>query len=172
MSARNIRIAGDKFNQDIVGHIRNEHKLLIGDRTAEDAKIAAATIIRTTPINFTARGRDLVTGLPREIIITDQDVRTAIGHSIDDLVEQIKDVLESTPPELLADIMQRGIYLAGGGAHIRGLPEFLTAALGVPVIIAPDPLTAVVRGTALILDDMDRFRETLVTNEDELVPSE
>lgn len=172
VNARNIRIAGDRFNQDIVGHIRNEHKLLIGDKTAEDIKIAAATILRGAPISFTARGRDLVSGLPREIVISDQDVRTAIGHSIDDLVEQVKDVLESTPPELLADIMQRGIYLAGGGANIRGLPEYLVAALGVPVAVASDPLTAVVRGTAFILDDMDRFRETLLTNEDELVPSE
>ncbi len=172
VNARNIRIAGDKFNQDIIGHLRNEHKLLIGDKTAEDIKIAAATILRGTPISFTARGRDLVSGLPREIVVSDQDVRTAIGHSIDDLVEQVKDVLESTPPELLADIMQRGIYLAGGGAHIRGLPEYLIAALGVPVIVASDPLTAVVRGTALVLDDMERFRDTLLTNEDELVPSE
>ena len=106
------------------------------------------------------------------MVVTDEDVRAAIGHSIDDLVEAVKDVLESTPPEIVADVMQRGIYLAGGGALIRGLPEFLTAALGVPVIVAPDPMTAVVRGTAVILDDMDSFRGTLLVNEDELVPTE
>ncbi|OGG60648.1 rod shape-determining protein [Candidatus Kaiserbacteria bacterium RIFCSPHIGHO2_01_FULL_56_24] len=172
VNSRNIRIAGDKFNQDITSHIRNEYKILIGERTAEDIKIAAASILRGETINITARGRDLVTGLPREMVVTDEDVRAAIGHSIDDLVEAVKDVLESTPPEIVADVMQRGIYLAGGGALIRGLPEFLTAALGVPVIVAPDPMTAVVRGTAVILDDMDSFRGTLLVNEDELVPTE
>lgn len=171
--ARNIRIAGDKFNADIVSYVRNEHKILIGDKTAEEIKIAAAAILRgVEPIVITARGRDLVSGLPREITLTDEDVRSAIGHSVDDLVEQIKDVLEATPPEILADVMQRGIALAGGGAMIRGLPEFLTNALGVPVAVAEDPLTAVVRGTAVILESMDSFRETLKQNDEELVPTE
>lgn len=169
--SRNIRIAGDKFNADINGHIRNEHKILIGERTVEEIKIAASVIVRGhEPVVVTARGRDLVTGLPREIVITDEDIRTAIGHSVDDLVEAIKDIIEATPPELLADVMQRGIYLAGGGALIRGLPEFLTNALGVPVIVAPDPMTAVVRGTAIVLQDLDAYHNALLTNEDELVP--
>ena len=171
--ARNIRIAGDKFNTDISSHIRNENKVLIGDKTAEDLKIAAAAVVRgPEPIAVSVRGRDLVSGLPREIVITDEDIRNAIGHSVDDLVEAIKDILETTPPEILADVMQRGIHLAGGGALIRGIPEFLTSALGVPVFVAPDPMTAVVRGTAIILDNMDVYRSTLLTNEDELVPNE
>lgn len=171
--AKNIRIAGDKFNQDIVSHFRNEHKVLIGDKTAEEVKIAAAAILRgAEPLLVHARGRDLVSGLPREIVITDEDIRNAIGHSVDDLVEQMKDIVESAPPELLADVMQRGIYLAGGGAMIRGLPEFLTSALGVPVIVAADPLTAVVRGTAVILEDLDRYRESLKHEDDELVPTQ
>jgi len=170
--AKNIRIAGDKFNQDIVSHFRNEHKVLIGDKTAEEVKIAAAAILRgAEPVIVRARGRDLVSGLPREIVITDEDIRNAIGHSVDDLVEQMKDIVESAPPELLADVMQRGIYLAGGGAMIRGLPEFLTNALGMRVIVAADPLTAVVRGTAVILEDLDRYRESLKHEDDELVPT-
>lgn len=170
--AKNIRIAGDKFNQDIVSHFRNEHKVLIGDKTAEEVKIAAAAILRgAEPVRVSARGRDLVSGLPREIVITDEDIRNAIGHSVDDLVEQMKDIVESAPPELLADVMQRGIYLAGGGAMIRGLPEFLTSALGMRVIVATDPLTAVVRGTAVILEDLDRYRESLKHEDDELVPT-
>jgi len=170
--AKNIRIAGDRFNQDIVSYFRNEHKVLIGDKTAEDVKIAAAAIVRgAEPILVHARGRDLVSGLPREIVITDEDIRNAIGHSVDDLVEQVKDIVESAPPELLADVMQRGVYLAGGGAMIRGLPEFLTSALGVAVIVAPDPLTAVVRGTAVILENLDRYREALKQNDEELVPT-
>src|SRR3989339_1486824 len=151
VNSRNVRIAGDKFNPDIVGHVRNEFKMLIGDKSAEETKIAIASIApgRMT-LEYLVRGRDLVTGLPREMSVTDHDVRNAIGHSIEELVESIKEVLETTQPEILSDVMQRGIYLAGGGALIRGLPEFLTGALGVAVIVAPDPLTAVVRGTSVV----------------------
>lgn len=173
VKARNVRIAGDTFNADIISHIRNESKLLIGTKTAEELKIAIATVTRPfQSLEMVARGRDLVTGLPREIIVSDDDIRTAIGHSIDELVDSVKEVLESTPPELLADIMQRGIHLAGGGAMIRGLPEFLTQALGVPIVVVQDPLTAVVRGTGAILDDIDLYREALLRSDDELVPTE
>lgn len=172
VGARNIRIAGDKFNADIVTHARSEFKLLIGDKSAEEVKIAVASVApRREKIETYVRGRDLVTGLPREIVVNDMDVRNAIGHSIDELVESVKEIIELTPPEILADIMQRGIHLAGGGALIRGLPEFLTAALGVPVVVAPDPLTAVVRGTAVILDDLDLYDEALLRSDDDLVPS-
>jgi len=171
--ARNIRIAGDKFNADIVAHARNEFKMLIGDKTAEETKIAIASVAPSrSTLQAIVRGRDLVTGLPREMTISDQDVRNAIGHSIEELVEAVKEVLETTPPEIVSDVMQRGVYLAGGGALIRGLPEFLTAALGVPVIVAPDPLTAVVRGTSIILNDLDAYRETLLKSDDELVPTQ
>ncbi len=173
VKARNVRIAGDRFNADIISHVRNEFKLLIGVKTAEDIKIAIAAVNPSRErMETLARGRDVVTGLPREMIISDHDVRNAIGHSIEELIEAVKDVLESTPPEILADVMQRGIYLAGGGALIRGLPEFLAASLGVPVIVAPDPLTAVVRGTGIILSDIDTYREALVKHDDELVPTE
>lgn len=170
--SRNVRIAGDRFNADIISHVRNESKMLIGDKTAEEVKIIAASVTRGNRLEVIARGRDLVTGLPREIIITDEDVRDAIGHSIDELVEAIKEVVEATPPEILADVMQRGIFLAGGGALIKGLPEFLTNAVGLPVHVAPDPLTAVVRGTGIILEDLDKYREALLKNDDELVPTE
>jgi len=173
VNARNVRIAGDRFNNDIVSHARNEFKMLIGSKSAEEIKIAVASVAPSREkLEAIARGRDLVTGLPREIIITDQDVRNAIGHSVEELVEAIKEVLETTPPELLSDIMQKGIYLAGGGALIRGLPQFLTHALGVPVIVAPDPLTAVVRGTSVVLDDLEAYREALLRSDDELVPTE
>ncbi len=173
VNSRNVRIAGDKFNADIVSHMRNEFKMLIGEKTAEEIKIAIASVAPgREPQEAVIRGRDLVTGLPREVIITDQDVRNAIGHSIEELVESTKEVLETTPPEILSDVMQQGIYLAGGGALIRGLPEFLTAALSVPVVVAIDPLTAVVRGTAAVLDDLDRYRDTLLRSDDELVPTE
>jgi len=173
VNSRNVRIAGDKFNTDIVGHVRNEFKMLIGDKSAEETKIAVASIAPGgMTLEYLVRGRDLVTGLPREMSVTDQDVRNAIGHSIEELVESVKEVLETTQPEILSDVMQRGIYLAGGGALIRGLPEFLTGALGVAVIVAPDPLTAVVRGTSVVLNDLDAYREALLKSDDELVPTE
>ncbi|MBI2612777.1 rod shape-determining protein [Candidatus Kaiserbacteria bacterium] len=173
VNARNARIAGDRFNADIVSHIRNEFKLLIGEKTAEELKIALASVAsRSDRVESYARGRDLVSGLPREISLSDQDVRNALGHSIEELVEAVKEVLETTPPELVSDIMQRGMHLVGGGALIRGLPEFLTDSLGVPVNVDPDPLTAVVRGTSVVLDDIDRYREAILTSDDELVPTE
>ena len=173
VNSRNIRIAGDKFNSDIVGHLRNEFKILIGDKSAEETKIAVASVSPSRdPLEMVIRGRDLVTGLPREMVVTDQDVRNAIGHSVEELIESIKEVLETTPPELIADVMQRGVYLAGGGALIRGLPELLTRELGVPVVVASDPLTTVVRGTSIVLGDMDTYRETLLQSDDELVPTE
>ncbi|MDO8552708.1 MAG: rod shape-determining protein [bacterium] len=173
VNAKNVRVAGDRFNTDIIGHARNEFKILIGVKSAEEIKISVASV---TPgrerLEAIARGRDLVTGLPREMIVTDQDVRNAIGHSIEELVEAVKEVLETTQPEIVADVMQRGIYLAGGGALIRGLPQFLNATLGVPVMVAADPLTAVVRGTSIILDDLELYREALLRSDDELVPTE
>ncbi|OGG50316.1 rod shape-determining protein [Candidatus Kaiserbacteria bacterium RIFCSPHIGHO2_01_FULL_54_36] len=173
VNARNVRIAGDKFNTDIVSHVRNEFKMLIGEKTAEETKIAIATVTPgRLPLEVIVRGRDLVTGLPRELRVTDQDIRNAIGHSIEELVESVKEVLETTQPEIVSDVMQRGIYLAGGGALIRGIPEFLTGALGVAVIVAPDPLTAVVRGTAIVLNDLDAYRDALLKSDDELVPTE
>ena len=173
VNSRNVRIAGDKFNADIISHLRNEFKILIGDKTSEEIKIAISSVAPGRDIlEAIVRGRDLVTGLPREIIITDQDIRNAIGHSMEELVEAIKEVLETTQPEILADIMQQGVYLAGGGALIRGLPEFLTAALAVPVVVATDPLTAVVRGTAVVLDNIEAYRDTLLRSDDELVPTE
>ena len=173
VNARNIRIAGDRFNADIVAHVRNEHKMLIGEKSAEETKVAVSSVAPgRQSLEVIVRGRDLVTGLPREVVVSDHDVRNAIGHSVEELVDAIKEVLETTPPELLSDVMQGGIQLAGGGALIRGLPDFLARSLGVPVVVAPDPLTAVVRGTSVILGDLERYRDTLLSHEEELVPGE
>jgi rod shape-determining protein MreB len=171
--SKNIRIAGDKLNQDIVSYIRGEFKILIGEKTAEDLKIAAAALLETgEPIEATVRGRDLVTGLPREVVITDADIREAISSSVDNLIDAVKEVLETTPPEVLSDVMQRGIYLAGGGALIRGLAEALTNVLGIHVYVADDPLTAVVRGCGIILENLDVYQEALIENEDEFAPTQ
>jgi rod shape-determining protein MreB and related proteins len=167
--AKNLKVAGDKLNNDIMSYIRNEFKILIGEKTAEDLKIAIASVVENKPaLEAAIRGRDLVTGLPREVIVTDSDIREAIASSIDSFLEAVKEVLETTPPEILADVMRNGIYLAGGGALIRGLPEVLSAYVGIPVFVADDPLTAVARGAGIILEEMAIFEEMLIQNEDEL----
>ena len=170
---RNVRIAGDKLNSDIISYVRNEFKMLIGEKTAEEIKISIGSILPMhEKLEVIVRGRDLATGLPREIVLNDQDVRNAIGHSIEELVDNVKELLETTPPEIISDVMRRGIYLAGGGALIRGLPEYLQRALAVPVIVASDPLSAVVMGTSSILEDMNLYRETLLRSDEELLPTE
>ncbi|MCR4274480.1 MAG: rod shape-determining protein [Candidatus Campbellbacteria bacterium] len=172
VNGKNTKIGGDRLNSDISSYIRDEFKILIGERTAEDLKIQAGSIIPgPTPIEVTVRGRDLVTGLPREVIVTDSDVREAIAPSIDMLVEAIKEVLETTPPEILSDVMRRGMYLVGGGALIRGFDVFLAEWLKIPVYVADDPLTSVARGTGVVLEDLIRFKEIIIDEEHALPPT-
>ncbi len=166
--SKNVKIAGDKLNNDIVAYIRNEFKILIGVKTAEYIKIATAAVVPGEALETTIRGRDLITGLPREVVVTDSDIREAIASSIDALVESAKEVLETTPPEILADVMHRGVHLVGGGALIKGLDKLLAQALKIPVYIAEDPLTAIARGTGIILEDVDKYKDVLIQNEDEL----
>lgn len=167
--SRNIRIAGDKLNSDIISYLRNEFKILIGEKTAEDIKISIGNVLEgDSPLEMPVRGRDLITGLPREVIITDADIREAIGLSIDTLIESIKEVIEITPPEVVSDVMYRGIHLVGGGALLRGFRELLEEALKIPVHVADEPLTAVVRGTGIILSNIGAFEDSLIKNEDDL----
>lgn len=169
--AKNLRIAGDKLNNDIISYIRSEFKILIGEKTAEEIKIAIGAVLPgEQPLESSIKGRDLITGLPREVVVTDSDIREAISQSIDSLVESVKEVLETTPPEILSDVMNRGIYLSGGGALIKGLDKVIEEYTKINVIIVSDPLTAVCRGTGIILDDLEYFKDVLISNEDELPP--
>jgi rod shape-determining protein MreB len=169
--SKNLKIAGDKMNSDIMSYIRSEFKILVGERTAEDIKKQVCKILPDDePIESAVRGRDLVTGLPREVIITDSDLREALGQSFDTLIEATKEVLETTPPEIVADIMQRGIYLAGGGALIRGIDTLLQEELEMPVYIASEPLTAVARGTGIILENLDKYKDILIEKEGDIAP--
>lgn len=171
VTAKNLRVAGDHLNAAIVSYIRDQFKVLVGDKTAEDAKIMLASIQSDEAgKEMIVRGRDVVTGLPREVAITDTDIREAISHSVDSVVESVRDVLEKTPPEVLADIMQRGIHVSGGGALIPGLASLLEDMMQVPVLIVPDPLRAVVRGTGIVLENLDSYEEILIDNEGELSP--
>ncbi len=171
--SKNLRIAGDKFNSDIVAYVRNQFKILIGDKTAENIKTTIGSVLPThAPLEAPVKGRDLVTGLPKEVILTDTDIREALSQSVETLIEATREVLESTPPEILSDIMHRGLYLAGGGALLNGLAELIENEINIPVHIAADPLTAVARGTGIILEDLDRYIDILIQNEDELPPKE
>ena len=169
--SKNIRIAGDKLNQDIASYIRSEFKILIGEKSSETLKIKAGSLLEgEEPIEATVRGRDLITGLPREVIITDADIREAISASVSHIIDAVKEVLETTPPEVLSDIMSRGIVLVGGGATIPGLVDFLYSQLQIPINIAHNPMTAVVRGTEIILEDIDSYKEIIINHEGEYAP--
>ncbi len=167
--SKNLRIAGDKLNQDIISHIRSEFKILIGEKTAENVKMAIGAVIEgDRPLEAVVRGRDLITGLPREVIVTDSDVREAVSQSIDTLVESVREVIETTPPEILADIMKTGIYLVGGGALIKDLDRLIADWVKIPVYVADDPLTAVARGAGVVLEDIEAHREVLIEYDDDL----
>ncbi|HUD02517.1 MAG TPA: rod shape-determining protein [Candidatus Paceibacterota bacterium] len=167
--SKNLRVAGDKLNQDIISYVRSEFKILIGEKTAENVKMAIGTAIEGGEhMEAIIRGRDLITGLPREIIITDSDIREAISQSIDTLVESVREVLETTPPEILSDIMHSGIVLVGGGALLKGLDSLLAQWLKVPVLVADDPLTAVARGTGVILENLEAHRDVFLEHDDDI----
>ncbi len=171
VQSKNLRIAGDKLNEDIISYIRDEFKILIGEKTAESVKMAIGSVMEgESPMEASVKGRDLVSGLPREVIITDSDIREALSGSINTLVDSVKEVLEITPPEILSDIMNRGIVLSGGGALLRGLDKLLSEILKIPVYIASDPLTSVARGTGSVLEDLESFSEVLIESEDDLPP--
>lgn len=168
--SRSLKVAGDKLNSDIISYIRNEFKILIGEKTAEGIKIKVGQVYPGEPLESTIRGRDLITGLPREVVVTDSDIREAIASSIDVLTEAIKQILETTPPEILADVMHRGVHLVGGGALIKGFDTLLSETLGIPVHVDQEPLTAIARGTGIILEELEKYRDVLINNEDELPP--
>jgi rod shape-determining protein MreB and related proteins len=166
--SRNLRVAGDEMNEDIIRYCRDEFNLLIGEKTAEDVKIAIGSAYpQEKEMQMIIRGRDLVTGLPKEIEITDEQVRQALSRSIRIIINNIKTAVEETPPELVSDIMQKGIILAGGGSLIRGLDRLVADQTEMPVRMMEDPLTAVVRGTGIVLEDIEALRSVLVENQHE-----
>lgn len=168
VQSKSLKIAGDRLNSDIISYIRNEFKILIGETTAEYIKISVGSVMPNEPLETTIRGRDLITGLPREVVITDSDVREAIGQSIETIVTSAREVIETTPPEILSDIMKRGIFLVGGGALIKGLDKLLSESLDIPVTIAEDPLTAIARGAGIILENLDKYSSILLDNNDDI----
>jgi len=164
--SKSLRIAGDKLDDDIVTFGQEQYKLLIGKRTAEKIKIDIGSVYplkdkKEVPM----RGRNLITGLPEEIMISSEDVRRALEKSVDQIVDAIKITVEETPPELIADIMTRGIHLAGGGSLLRGLDTLITKRTKINTKLIDDPLTAVVRGAGIVLENIDELKEVLADTE-------
>lgn len=165
--SRSLRVAGDKLNEDIVSFAEREYKLFIGERTAEDVKMKIGSAIPLKEkMEASIKGRNMVTGLPEEVNITDADIRRAMEKSIKEIVATIKDTIEETPPELLADIMSKGIYLLGGGSLLRGLNELIQKETKIKTQIGDDPLTAVVRGAGYTLENMDDYTEIFLETEE------
>ncbi|SDO07457.1 rod shape-determining protein [Alkalicoccus daliensis] len=158
VTAESIRVAGDRFDSDILSHIKKNHKLLIGERTAEDIKKEVGTVSpsgRTAEIEI--RGRDMVNGLPRTVTIYSDEIRQAMQESAGHIVQAARTVLEITPPELSADIIDRGIIVTGGGAYLHGIDELLSTELKVPVFIAEEPMNCVAVGTGRMLENLDKI---------------
>jgi rod shape-determining protein MreB and related proteins len=163
VTSRSLRIAGDELNEDIISYARDTYNLLLGERTAEEIKIAVGSAHASVPtLTAPMRGRDIVTGLPKEVMVSDIEIRKATHKSVTAIVDAVKLTVEETPPELLADIMDRGIVLAGGGALLRGLDTLLTEVTHMPVHIAVDPLTCVARGTGAVLENLDHLQPLLL----------
>jgi rod shape-determining protein MreB len=158
---KSIRVAGDDFTSDIEEYMRRQHNILIGERTAEQIKIevgAALPELDDPPVDYAVRGRDLMTGIPKEIFVSYVEIAHALDKSISKIEEAILSALEMTPPELSADIYKTGIYLAGGGSMLRGLDKRISLKTKLPVHIAEDPLRAVARGTGIALKNVDKFQ--------------
>lgn len=163
--SNSLRVAGDELDEDIVNFIRREENLSIGETTAEQIKmqIGCATPLMTD-LQMEIRGRDLITGLPRNITVKSSQIMEAIKESIAKIVETVKQTLEKTPPELSADLVEKGIYLAGGGALIQNLDKLLSKETNMPVYVANSPLECVVNGTGKTLEDLERLKTVLINS--------
>jgi rod shape-determining protein MreB len=163
---RSVRIAGDEMNEAIVSYVRLKYSLLLGLPSAEEVKLTIGNCVEAGKDKekyFVVRGRDLETGLPKSIKLTSTEIREALAETVREIVSNIVDTLEETPPELVADIMQKGIVLAGGGALLPGIDTVITEATKMPVVLADDPLTCVVRGCGTLLDNQALLYKIRVT---------
>ncbi len=171
VSSRSLRVAGDKINSDIVHFAQKEYNLLIGERTAEDIKISIGSALPLKEKKeIPMRGRNLVSGLPEEIMVSNKEIQKAIEKSISQIITAIKDTVEETPPELITDVMTNGIFLAGGGSLLKGLDSLIKKETKIPTQIIEDPLTAVARGAGRALEGIDTLSEILSYEEEQEIP--
>ncbi|WP_203473810.1 rod shape-determining protein [Dissulfurispira thermophila] len=158
-----VRVGGDKMDEAIIAYIKRKYNLMIGERTAEHIKVEIGSAYPTNKVEpIEVKGRDLISGIPKAINVTEDEIREALQESVGLILDTIKVTLENTPPELAADIVDRGIVLAGGGALLRGLDILIREQTGVPVIVPDDPLTAVVRGCGMMLDKLELLRKVAI----------
>ncbi len=163
VASKTLKIAGDKLSQDIINFAQEELNLILGEKTAEDIKIAIGSAYKLDqPLEAPMRGRDLISGLPKEIIVSHEEIKKSLDKSIKAIASAVKETIENTPPELVADIMSRGITMVGGGSLLRGLDKLLEEETKMPIKVEEDPLTAVARGTGIILEDIEKLKEVLV----------
>ncbi len=157
-----LRVAGDRFNDDIVTFVREEFKLAVGEPTAEFAKITAGSAIPISDkLEVVLRGRDFTSGLPREVVMKEAHVRAALSKSVRLIIDSVKEIIEQTPPELVGDMIKQGIFLCGGGAMLRGLAQLIEKETGIKATIVDDPLTCVARGLGKVVDQFDTFKSLL-----------
>lgn len=157
---KSLSVAGEEMNKNIIQYTRDNYNLLLGERNAERLKMRIGSAVEPEePMIIEMRGRDLLTGLPKEIVINDVQIREALARSVRTIVENVKATIEITPPELVADIYERGIVLTGGGALLRGMDTIISRQAAIPVRVADDPLTCVVRGAGLLLEDPQLLRD-------------
>ncbi len=162
---KSVKIAGDVFTNDIIYYMRTQHNLFVGERTAERVKISigsATEELENPPEDMSVQGRDLLTGKPKEILISHREIHKALDKSIIRIEDSVMETLAQTPPELAADIYNTGVYLAGGGSMLRGLDKRLSQKTELPIFIAEDPLRAVVRGTGTVLKNIERYKSVLI----------
>ncbi len=164
--AKSIRIAGDELDEAIIAHIKKTYNLMIGERTSENIKIKIGSAYPLDEeLTMEVRGRDLVAGLPKMVTVTSEEIREALSEPVQSIVEAVRTTLERTPPELSADLIDRGIVLAGGGALLRGLDKLLSEETGLPVHVAEDPLSAVAKGTGHVLSNINYLKKVTVTTQ-------
>jgi rod shape-determining protein MreB len=157
-----IRIAGDEMDEAIVQWFRNEHKLEIGLATGEAIKKSVGSAMRMKTENISVKGRDLVSGIPKTIEVSSDEIRQALKETVNSIVEAVKKALERTPPELASDILDRGIIMTGGGSILKGIDQIIRERTNVPVNRAEDPLLSVVKGTGMVLDDIRKYEPVLI----------
>ncbi|MCL4405168.1 MAG: rod shape-determining protein [Patescibacteria group bacterium] len=163
--SKSLKVAGQKLNEDIVRYIRDEFKLMVGEPTAEELKITIGSAIpQDEKLEMTIRGRDMSTGLPKEITVKSGHVRVAMQKSLKTIVEAIREIIEEAPPELVGDTLKRGIYLSGGGSLLMGLDQYIERETTVKTRLVDDPLTCVVRGLGIIVEDLPKY-ETILSNQ-------
>ncbi|MFM1847620.1 MAG: hypothetical protein RL417_1094 [Pseudomonadota bacterium] len=161
--SRSVRVGGDKMDEAISNYVKRRHNMLVGERTAEQIKIAVGSAMPTGEnLTVEVRGRDLVQGVPKSVVITEEEIRDALIEPVNQIVEVVRIALEKTPPELSSDIVDRGITLTGGGALLRNLDRLISRETGLPVVLVDDPLSAVVVGSGAVLDQLDQLKDVIL----------